>query len=91
MAETPQKPKKVRFEYPVPAGEVLLVGDFTQWESAVIKLKRGRKTAWQVDVSLSPGRYEYRFIVDGTWTDDPACDSRSPNEFGGVNCVRVVT
>lgn len=21
---------------------------------------------------LSPGRYEYRFVVDGIWTDDPA-------------------
>jgi len=35
----------------------------------------------------TPGRYEYRFVVDGQWRDDPACTERVPNGFGSENCV----
>jgi hypothetical protein len=33
---------------------------------------------------------EYRYLVDGQWRDDPNCQTRVPNTFGGENCVRVV-
>jgi hypothetical protein len=36
---------------------------------------------------IEPGRHEYRFIVDGQWTDDPLCSAFVSNPFGSLNCV----
>ena len=32
--------------------------------------------------TLEPGVYEYRFIVDGMWFDDPDAEELWTNEFG---------
>jgi len=36
---------------------------------------------------LTPGRYEYRFLVDGQWRNDPECAECVANPFGSENCV----
>ena len=41
-------------------------------------------------VILPPGVHQYRFVVDGQWSDDPACTQRAPNPFGGENMMRRV-
>jgi AMP-activated protein kinase-like protein len=38
-------------------------------------------------VLLQPGHYEYRFVVDGQWQDDPMASRFAANSFGGLNCV----
>jgi hypothetical protein len=53
-------------------------------------MTRQRNGSWKATVTVAPGQHEYRFIVDGQWTDDPKCDARKPNPFGGENCMRVV-
>ncbi|HXG47555.1 MAG TPA: isoamylase early set domain-containing protein [Methylomirabilota bacterium] len=73
------------------AREVKLVGDFTTWEKEPIALKRHKDGLWKVTVPLSPGQYEYRFVVDGQWRDDNQCQVRRPNPFGALNCVREVS
>jgi hypothetical protein len=45
-----------------------------------------RSRTFAAMVSLPPGRYEYKFIVDGEWVEDPKADS-VPNEFGSRNSV----
>lgn len=72
------------------AASVLLAADFTDWAANAIPLTRNAKGLWQKAISLPIGRHEYRFIVDGLWSDDPECTERVPNEFGTQNCVRVV-
>jgi len=85
------KKQKVTFSYTAPdAQAVLLAGDFTGWQQAPITLKKDRKGVWKKTVSLEPGKYEYRLLVDGQWCDDPQCPNRQPNQFGGQNCVCVV-
>ena len=39
---------------------------------------------WKVDLHLKPGRYEYRFVVDGNWTDDPFGGTFVANPFGAI-------
>ena len=68
----------------------MLAGDFTGWQQAPIELKKSKAGVWSMTVSLSPGRYEYRLLVDGQWQDDPNCLLRQPNGFGSENCVCVV-
>ena len=82
---------KIKFEYSSPeAKEVFLAGNFNQWNTQVNPMKKDKKGIWKATLSLEPGRYEYRFIVDGNWKDDPSCSSSVANEFGGKNCVRIV-
>jgi 5'-AMP-activated protein kinase regulatory beta subunit len=69
---------------------VQVAGDFTEWQRAPLSLKKQRDGLWKGSVSLAPGTYEYRLLVDGEWTDDPQCMNRRPNEFGSQNCICVV-
>jgi 1,4-alpha-glucan branching enzyme len=70
------------------ATEVLLVGDFTQWERQPKPMEKGRDGMWTTTVELTCGRHSYRFIVDGEWRDDPECAMRAPNPYGGQDMVR---
>lgn len=77
--------KKVRFRLVAPgAKEVLLVGDFTDWSARPMRRSKPRSRTFETTVSLAPGTYEYKFIVDGEWREDPRADS-VPNEFGTSN------
>ena len=79
------------FSYEAPeARSVLLAGDFTGWNQSPVTLKRQRSGVWKATVSLEPGAYEYRFLVDGEWQDDPICEDRRTNAFGTSNCVRAI-
>ena len=89
------KPKstkqKVTFSYQKPSAQTVLVaGDFTGWSQAPLALKKDKSGVWKKTISLPPGRYEYRLLVDGEWMDDPQCAHRQPNQFGGQNCVCIV-
>jgi len=49
-----------------------------------------RQSRWKTILPLKPGRYEYRFLKDGDWENDPSCAGCVPNEFESQNCVRIV-
>lgn len=69
------------------AKAVSIAGSFNDWHPTVtpmIALGEGR---WRKEITLPPGRYEYRLLVDGQWVDDPAAKETAPNPFGGVNAV----
>ena len=88
---TNHKPVKATFAIEAPAAQsVLLAGDFSNWDQNPVSLKKSRNGTWKATVSLPPGAYEYRYMVDGQWSDDPQCEMRAPNPFGSANCVRVV-
>ena len=53
---------------------------------------------WSVAVPLRPGRYEYKFVVDGVWCCEPGCTApgiQCPhcvmNAFGTMNRVLELT
>ena len=45
---------------------------------------------WIKELALSPGIYEYQYVVDGRWVNDPQAVKSTPNPFGGRNSVLVV-
>jgi len=91
MPKTRTTKQKVSFSYAAPSAQsVLLAGDFTGWQQAPLPMKKDKKGLWKKTVSLGPGRYEYRLLVDGEWRNDEKCPNRQPNQFGGENCVCVV-
>jgi len=86
------KNKKVRFNLYAPEAErAFLVGDFNNWDVNNLLMKRDNKGTWEAIVTLPPGRYEYRFWVDGVWNDDPNATERVDNSFGSQNCVRIMS
>jgi hypothetical protein len=92
-ASKPTKAIKTKqmFSYRAPtAMSVLLAGDFTHWQSEAIPMKRGKDGLWKATAELDPGVHHYRFLVDGQWQDDPECELRVPNPYGGHNSVRNV-
>jgi len=86
------KTKRARFSLQAPeAGSVVLAGDFNGWDVNTLPMKKDSKGTWKASVDLEPGRYEYRFCVDGCWQDDPTAQDRVDNPFGCQNCVRIVS
>jgi 1,4-alpha-glucan branching enzyme len=80
------------FSFKAPgASSVLLVEDFTHWQKAPIGLRKTPDGIWRTTVSLPPGEYHYRFLVDGEWRDDPECSLQVPNPFGTHDAVARVT
>ncbi len=86
--EKNSKPKKVNFEIIAPkAGTVFLVGDFNDWNVSAQPCKCNAKGIWKTSIKLDPGRYEYRFLIDGEWRNDPKSSTVASNPFGSDNCV----
>ena len=84
--------RRVTFRLDAPAASrVWVSGSFCDWGADCCPMKKGRGGAWTATMTLAPGRYEYRFLVDGQWWDDPACAERTWNQFGSQNCVLTVS
>jgi 1,4-alpha-glucan branching enzyme len=67
------------------AKEAILAGDFNSWDVKKHRMKMDVKGRWTKIVTLAPGSYEYKFVVDGEWQNDPNNDQVVPNSFGTLN------
>lgn len=91
MAKSTPSTKKQTFTIKAPnATRVQLAGCFTKWQERPVDLKKKKDGTWQASVTLEPGVYQYRFLVDGHWQSDPGCPIQKPNPFGSVNSIREV-
>ncbi|MCM8780961.1 MAG: glycogen-binding domain-containing protein [Candidatus Omnitrophica bacterium] len=72
--------------YAPQAKRVSLAGSFNNWDTNSISAKKDYKGNWKTKISLKPGRYEYKFFVDGNWVTDPARQTVY-NAFGSQNNV----
>lgn len=89
--QVPGGSQQVRLELNRPqAREVFIAGSFNDWQLATTPLTSAGDGRWVAELSLSPGRYEYRFIADGEWVDDPNAKEFVPNPHGGANALLVV-
>ena len=70
------------------AHEVHLVGDFNRWgvskDSLLWQTEEG---VWQKRIYLGPGKYHYKFVVDGQWVTDPENGQIESNPYGGMDSV----
>ncbi|MDD5254987.1 MAG: glycogen-binding domain-containing protein [Candidatus Omnitrophica bacterium] len=86
MARIAGKEKEFKI-YAPDAKKVSIAGSFNNWDAKKNTAKKDSKGNWSVKLSLKPGRHEYKFVVDGNWTSDPACNNCVPNGMGGCNCT----
>ena len=50
-------------------------------------MKRQADGHWETTIALAPGRYEYKFVVDGNWKHDPLARVNVWNQSGSLNSV----
>ena len=72
------------------AKEVSLMGDFNNWDAGVHPMKQNEDGSWGRVLMLPPGRYEYKFLIDGEWRNDPKNCDFCLNCFGTRNNVMVI-
>jgi 1,4-alpha-glucan branching enzyme len=68
------------------AKHVNLAGDFNNWSSWSRPMLQSNGQ-WRTTIQMSPGRHQYKFIVDGRWIADPMNPDRQADGFGGTNTV----
>jgi chromosome partitioning protein len=68
---------------------VQLAADFNGWIPDGNEMQSiGR--IWRKVIPLPPGRYQYRYVVDGGWQTDPLNVDVEPAPWGGYNSVFVL-
>lgn len=80
------------------AKTVFLAGTFNDWNENNTPMTKGKDGNWTTSLRLSPGRYEYKFVIDGKWCCRPGCEDKhfagchecAPNSFGTMNRVLEV-
>lgn len=83
--------QEVTIRYVAPdARDVKVAGNFNGWHPDATPLKKSGVGEWAIQLKLRPGKYEYRFVVDGKWCDDPHASLRGANPFGGFNSILEV-
>ena len=69
------------------AKEVIVAGDFNNWNPNKHPMKPDGNGLWKRTMMLPPGTYQYKFLIDGRWQEDPKNIQTCPNRFGTLNSV----
>lgn len=65
-----------------------ICGDFNDWHPTSLRMIGNADAGlWGKRLTLQPGRYEYKFFVDGNWIHDPDAPKNVPNIYGTLNSV----
>ena len=68
---------------------VAVAGSFNDWNQS--QLLCGKESdGWVCRIDLAPGKYTYKFIIDGDWILDPANPDTEDDERGFTNSLLVV-
>jgi len=76
--------------YAPEAKEVQVAGNFNSWRPDANPLENIGCEGWTTHLMLKSGQYEYRFVVDGVWTNDPQAQESATNPYGELNSVLKV-
>jgi len=69
------------------AKDVYLVGDFNNWKLDDASRMLQENGAWKKKVNLRHGKYRYRFVIDGNWTEDSLNPVREMNPYGSLDSL----
>ncbi len=81
--------KKFKLEGFQSAKSVSISGNFNAWNTNGQPMKKV-ENGWELDLKLKPGKYLYKFIVDGNWISDPDNPNKELDGFHGKNSVLYV-
>lgn len=81
----------VVFRYAGAAGTAHLAGEFNAWSTSADPMVKGADGTFSITKALPPGRYQYKFVLDGSnWKEDPNAAETADDGYGGKNSVIVV-
>ncbi|MEQ9404296.1 MAG: hypothetical protein RIM99_11950 [Cyclobacteriaceae bacterium] len=86
----PVKKSLHSFLYDKKAKGVRIIGDFNNWDIEGTIMKRSRN-AFTSYLLLSPGKYSYRFVVDGKEVTDPFAQDSIRDESGIWTSVLTIS
>ena len=88
--ENPPKKRRVVFAIAQNADcEVALAGDFNNWEPEPMKYT-GKTQKFTKIKMLFPGRYQYKFVINGIWEVDAENEEHAYNDHGSMNSLKIV-
>lgn len=95
MTKKSKGTKATVFQCRAPEAQVVfLAGTFNQWNPDATPMAKDPEGDWSAAVDLKPGRYKFKFVVDGAWCCAPGddtpqhdCTNCVPNPFGTMNHV----
>lgn len=77
-----------KFKPKQPVRKVFVAGEFNNWNPNLHQLEdKDGDGVYEIAIPLSPGSYQYKFVVDGRWIADPENENKAPDGFGGFNSV----
>lgn len=84
--------RRVIFTVRAEAGsKVFLAGSFNDWDpTAKAMTDKKNEGLFTATLTLAPGTYQYKFVIDGTWCADPECAEWVQNDHGTLNSVKTV-
>ncbi len=83
---------QVEFVYqPLIGGKhnVFIAGDFNNWSETANEMIE-KDGVYSIILDLDPGKYGYKFIVDGKWITDENADLLEDDGYGGENSIIFV-
>ncbi|MDP4208417.1 MAG: isoamylase early set domain-containing protein [Bacteroidota bacterium] len=74
------------------AKQVNLVGEFNNWDTQSLPMKKLKNGDFSVSLELERLKeYQFKYLIDGKeWQNDLEADKFAQNEFQGENSVVVV-
>jgi len=73
--------------------KVFVAGSFNGWKPDNAKYALEDLDGdgiWSLTVKMNPGKYEYKYVVDGTWTTDKNAKEFKADPYGGKNSMVTV-
>jgi len=84
--------QEIEFSFYAPlAKRVQIAGNFNEWNAGRPKFKKDTNGTWRTKLALSPGRYEYRYLVDGNWENAQSEHEMIDNGMGSLNSILTVS
>jgi 1,4-alpha-glucan branching enzyme len=71
------------------ASVIYLAGDFNNWQTGQLPMRRDERGYWSASLRLPSGEYKFRYWVDGQWFCDFASFGVEYGPFGPDSIVRI--
>ena len=65
--------------------EAYVAGEFNNWQADENSRMECNEGTWRKSLNLTPGRYRYRFVVDGKWIEDGQNPNKELNPYGELD------
>ncbi len=79
----------ILFRHRAPGAQnAFVAGSFNNWNaSGQAMVDPDGDGTWEARVTLAPGTYEYKFVIDGNWITDETAANFKDDGFGGKNSI----